>query len=202
MVWPFIPPNVDDAPHAPWWNYAENVAEGWGGFLVNPRAEIIGYLVDYAPPGTPSWMADKLVAAAVAFLDDRADKIQMFDLLCYDRLVKSRKLPEATRASLVEKLSPLVDALVVKDAAEWEKYGLVPLELVDSPASPFAVLLDDAVQQNLDFEIDQQHDNGSWQPKWTWGGLHPEAWERAKCDWAGVITVRVLKTLRNFGRFE
>lgn len=199
-VWPIIPPNVDGAPHAPWWNYSENVAEGWGGFLINPRVEIIGYLVDYAPPGTPAWMAEKLVANAVAFLDERAGKVKMFDLLCYDRLVKSRKLPEVTRAALVEKLSPLVDALVVKDPDAWEQYVLAPLELVDSPASPFAALLADAVQQNLDFEIAHQHTDGSWQSKWTWGGLHPETWNRAKQEWAGVITVRVLKTLRNFGR--
>jgi hypothetical protein len=202
QVWPIIPPNTDDAPHAPWWAYGENVAEGWGGFLVNPRVEIIGYLVDYAPPGTPAWLPEKLVAAAVAFLDGHADKVKMFDLLCYDRLVKARSLSEATCTILVEKLTPLVDALVVKDPNEWEKYGLAPLELVDSPDSAFAGLLNDAVQQHLDFEIDQQHADGFWKPKWTWGGLYPDVWEQAKHDWSGVITVRTLKILRDFGRLE
>ncbi len=27
-VWPMTPPNVDDAPHAPWWHYDEDVATG------------------------------------------------------------------------------------------------------------------------------------------------------------------------------
>ena len=43
-VWPIIPSNTDDAPHAPWWTYSDNTAEEWGGYLLNPRAEIVGYL--------------------------------------------------------------------------------------------------------------------------------------------------------------
>jgi len=200
QVWPFIPPNVDDAPHAPWWTYGENVAEGWNYFLVNPRAEIIGYLHDYAPPGLPAWVRDKLTEAAVAYIDEAPGKIQMFDLLCYNRLIQARKLPGETRQTLIEKLSPLVDKLVVKNPAEWEKYGLTPLELVDAPDAPFADLLAESVARNLDYEIECQQPNGSWQPKWTWGDLYPETWPQAKQEWAGVLTIKTLKTLKNFGR--
>ena len=35
QVWPIIPPEVDEAPHAPWWNY-ENSVETFGQFLINP----------------------------------------------------------------------------------------------------------------------------------------------------------------------
>ena len=54
MVWPLVPPNTDDAPHAPWWTYGENVAESWNGFLGNPRPEIVGYLHEHAPAGLPA----------------------------------------------------------------------------------------------------------------------------------------------------
>jgi hypothetical protein len=201
-VWPITPPNTDDAPHAPWWTYGEDVATSWNGFLVNPRVEIIGYLYDYAPPGLPAWVRERLTTAAVDYLDEHPDKIQMFDLLCYNRLVKTRALPEGTRATLITKLTPLVEQLVVKDPAEWEKYTLTPLELVDSPASPFADVLADAVTQNLDFEIAHQGDDGAWHPKWLWYGLYPDAWPAAEREWAGVITLRTLKTLRNFGRLK
>jgi hypothetical protein len=199
-VWPIIPPNTDNAPHAPWWTYGENVAESWGGFLLNPRVEVVGYLVDYAPSGTPAWLTATLVEAAVAYLDENAEKIGMFDLLCYDRLIKTRALPEDKRAALIAKLTPLVDKLVVKDSVEWEKYNLMPLELVNSPDSPFAGVLADAVAQNLDFEIAHQGDDGAWHPKWLWYGLYPDTWPTAEREWAGVITLRTLKTLRNFGR--
>lgn len=202
MAWPITPPHTDDAPHAPWWTYGEDVAASWNSFLVNPRVEIIGYLYDYAPPGLPAWVRKQLTAAAVAYLDEYPDKVQMFDLLCYNRLINTRALPEDTRATLIAKLTPLVDKLVIKDSAEWEKYNLMPLELVDTPDSPFAGVLADALTQNLDFEIERQHADGSWKPKWTWGDSYPDEWEQAKQEWSGMITLRTLKTLRNFGRLE
>ncbi|HNT74606.1 MAG TPA: hypothetical protein PKH77_06280 [Anaerolineae bacterium] len=200
MAWPIIPPHTDDAPHAPWWTYSDTVAASWNHFLVNPRVEIIGYLYDYAPPGLPAWVRETLTAAAVAYPDEHPDKVQMFDLLCYDRLIKTRALPEATRKALIEKLLPLADQRVAKDPAEWEKYTLTPLELVDAPDSPFAGLLADAVAQNLDFEIAHQGNDGAWHPKWLWYGLYPDTWPTAEREWAGVITLRTLQTLRKFGR--
>ncbi len=201
-AWSIIPPNTDDAPHAPWWAYGENVAASWNSFLVNPRVEIIGYLYDYAPPGLPAWVREQLTAAAVAYLDEYPDKVQMFDLLCYNRLIKTRALPENTRATLIAKLTPLVDKLVVKDPAEWVNYNLMPLELVDASDSPFAGVLADAVTQNLDFEIARQGDDGAWHPKWLWYGLYPDTWPTAEREWAGVITLRTLKILRNYGRLK
>jgi len=201
-VWSITPPNTDDAPHAPWWTYGEDVVKMWDGYLVNSRVEIVGYLVDYAPPELPAWVLNRLVDAVVAYPDEHPDKFGMFDLLCYDRLIKTRTLPEDTRAALIAKLAPLVDRLVVKDPAEWEKYILMPLELVDAPDSPFAAVLGDIIAQNLDFEIARQGDDGAWHPKWSWYGLYPDTWPVAEREWAGVITLRTLKTLRNFGRGE
>ncbi len=42
-VWPIITPEVEDAPHAPWWNYSDS-AQDFSDFLANPRACIIGHL--------------------------------------------------------------------------------------------------------------------------------------------------------------
>ena len=29
QIWPIVPPEVDDAPHAPWWNY-DGTEKGFG----------------------------------------------------------------------------------------------------------------------------------------------------------------------------
>ena len=47
QVWHIVPPEVEEAPHAPWWNY-ESTTESFGRFLVNPRAEIAGYLHEFS----------------------------------------------------------------------------------------------------------------------------------------------------------
>ena len=63
QIWPIVPPEVDDAPHAPWWNY-ENSAETFGQFLVNPRAEIVGYLHEFSDD-VPTKLLKTLTAAVL-----------------------------------------------------------------------------------------------------------------------------------------
>ena len=60
QVWRIIPPEVDNAPHAPWWDY-QNSAETFGQFLVNPRAEIVGYLHEFSD-GVPTKLLEPLTA--------------------------------------------------------------------------------------------------------------------------------------------
>ena len=198
-AWPIIPPNVDDAPHAPWWGYDDDLAERWGGFLVNPRAEIVGYLHDY-PSLVPEAMRDELTRAVVDYAAQRPDDIGMFDVLCYVRLVRTQPLPATVRNRLMALLTPAVEVLVVQDPSRWDEYVLTPIEIVDGPEAPFADVLADAVAANLDFEIAHQAESGAWEPTWTWGGMHPEAWARAKRAWSGILTVRTLRILRRFDR--
>ncbi len=200
-VWPIIPSAADSAPHAPWWGYSDDIADSWGGFLANPRAEIVGYLHDYAEL-VPDALRNRLTEAILAHIERHADGSQMFDLHCYVRLVETKRLPRPVRTSLMDKLGPVVDRLVVTEAAEWEKYVLAPLEIVDRPESPFADQLIDAVAENLDFAISRQAENGAWEPKWSWGDSFPEVWAQAKLDWSGVITLRMLKIINRFGRLE
>lgn len=203
MVWPIVPPNTDDAPHAPWWNYGESVASDWNGFLGNPRPEILGYLYDYAPPGLPAWVRARLTDAAISYLDEQADRVSMFDLLCYNRLMRTHTLPEDVRQSLLKRLRPLAMSLVETDPAKWKTYGLEPIEIVDSPNSPFAELFSEIVELNLDAEIARQSDDGGWHPTWSWvGDVYPDDWPIAKRESAGFLTLRALLTLRNFGRLE
>ena len=198
-AWPIIPPNVDEAPHAPWWAYGDDLAARWGGFLVNPRAEIVGYLHDY-PDRVPASMRASLTRAVVEYAEQHRDAIGMFDVLCYVRLVRTETLPASARERLVDALTPVVETSVVKDPSRWDEYVLTPLDVVDEPEAPFADVLSGVIQANLDFEIAHQAESGAWEPKWTWGGLHPEAWARAKQAWSGILTVRMLQVLRRFDR--
>lgn len=200
-AWPIIPTNVDDAPHAPWWGYGEDLAARWGGFMVNPRAEIVGYLYDY-PSLVPETMRESLTQAVVAHAERHRDEIGMFDVLCYVRLVQTENLPARVRDRLMTLLTPVVESLVVQDPNRWDDYVLTPLEVVDGPEAPFTEVLDEAVEANLDCEIAHQVESGAWEPKWSWGGMHPEAWARAKQAWSGILTVRMLQVLRRFDRLS
>ena len=65
--WPIISPSVEDAPHAPWWDYAESAAN-FRGFWANPRAAVVGYLWQYRKL-VPSPFVEGALRAAAANLD-------------------------------------------------------------------------------------------------------------------------------------
>ena len=103
-VWPIIPSSVDEAPHAPWWAYDDQLAERWHGFKANPRAEIVGYLFEY-PNLSPASLGKDLGEAVALYLETFAEKVETHDLLCYVRLVQTPALPEPLRSWLLLRLA-------------------------------------------------------------------------------------------------
>jgi len=194
-AWPITPPNVNDAPHAPWWDYDPNNTYR----LINPRAELVGYLLDY-PDLFPQNFRDHLLESVVQHLLSLPDEIEMHDLLCYIRLSETQNLPEATRATLLEKLRRVVDKAVSRDSESWKSYGLTPLSIVASPTSPFANLFEKELPLNLDFEISRQPEEGYWSPTWSWDFASAEGWAQALKDWRSYITLANLRLFQQFGR--
>jgi hypothetical protein len=74
--------------------------------------------------------------------------------------------------------------------------------LAPSPIDPLAETSGDAIQMNLDYEIDHQNADVSWYPIWSWGNLYPDSWPIAQKRWKGVDTLAMLRSLRDFGRIE
>ena len=101
-----------------------------------------------------------------------------------------------------EILDRLLTKTVSQDPSQWKKYGLMPIQVADRPGSAFFEVLRDNVSENLDYEISMQQEDGSWMPTWSWGGKHPDVWEKAKLEWAGVLTVDRLITLKRYERIK
>lgn len=197
LNWQVTPANVDDAPHAPWWLYDGDLQKR----PINPRAEIAGYLHDY-PEHFPENMRQQVTESVLETLFSHPDTMEMHDLLCYVRLSETRNLPQPTRAAIVEKLKIIVETIVVRDPEQWKSYGLPPLGVIASPDSPFAPSFESEIEQNLNFIIQSQSASGSWEPSWNWGDQWVDAWEGAKREWSGVITLGNLRQLQAFGRTE
>ena len=198
QVWHIVPPEVDDAPHAPWWNY-ENSAEGFGQFLVNPRTEIIGYLHEFSDD-VPTELLQTVTATVLEHLDSLPNEMEMHDILCCVRLAETEALLNTD--NIWAKLAQVASQSVARNAEQLAGYVLKPLWLVPSPESPLAAGLKDEVEMNLDFEIEQQEKDGSWSPNFSWDDQYPEAWRTAKKEWQSRLTVDTLKTLKDFGRIE
>jgi len=126
----------------------------------------------------------------------------MHELLCYVRLAETTLLPQATRDSLLTQLRPIIEMSVATDSASMQAYGLKPIWVAAAPSSPFAGFLEKSIALNLDYEVDQQGADGSWAPNWSWGDSYPEAWPHAKRAWQGILTVKMAKTLSDYGRID
>jgi len=196
QVWHIVPPEVDAAPHAPWWNY-ESTTESFGRFLVNPRAEIVGYLHEFSD-GVPTQLLKTLTVAVLEHLDSLPDEMEMHDVLCFVRLAETEVL--SNRDQVWAKLARAAAQGVARNVEQLTGYVLKPLWVVPSPESPLAAELKDKVEVNLDFEIGQQGEDGSWSPNFSWDDQYPEAWQIAKKEWQSRITVDTLKTLKDFSR--
>ncbi len=200
QVWPIVPPEVEDAPHAPWWDYAASAA-GFGGFLVNPRVEIVGYLHDYSALVPPA-LVETLTAAVFAHLDSLPDEMEMHDVLCFASLAQTEALPRSLRERIWAKVAAAAERGVAREREQLSGYVLRPLDVAPSPDAPLAAGLADAVAMNLDYELEQQGADGAWSPTFSWEDQPPAAWEIAKREWQARITLRTLRTLRDFGRIE
>ncbi|MCY4436646.1 MAG: hypothetical protein OXE05_04855 [Chloroflexi bacterium] len=200
QVWSIIPPEVEGAPHAPWWDFAASEA-GFGGFLINPRVEIVGYLHDYRA-AVPVDLLQSTTQAVFAHLNSLPDEMEMHDLICFVSLAETEALPRELKDRIWMKLAKAAEHGVAREPEQLTGYVLKPLYVVSSPDAPLADALADEVAMNLDFEIDQQGADGAWSPNFSWGEQHPEAWEIAKREWQARMTLKNLRVLRDFGRIE
>lgn len=203
-VWPIVPPAVNDAPHAPWWHYdADGVkqAANWGGYLVNPRAEVVSVLHCFAaavPAAFLRQVSDSLLAHLASH-----EPTDMHEIACWLRLSETPAVPEPIRRRVIERLSPAITARVERDPAKWHGYCLRPvgyMAAVRCPTSPFAQVLAGDVERCLDFLITQQQPDGSWAPTWSWGKDPSPGWDAARRAWQGILTLATLKVLGAFGR--
>jgi len=203
-VWRVAPHDTNDHPHAPWW-HEENgsLARTFDGYVINPRAEIMGLLHHYAVLVPDDWLFD--------VTEDTVTAIESMeplgtgggdDLACAIRLAETDKVPPHFRERLVSRIRAVVPTVVRRDAKAWNTYCITPLKLAQSPQSLAADLIWDALQQNLDFVVEQQNQSGCWEPVWSWGERYPEAWEQARQEWRGCLTLDNLRVLLAFGRIE
>ena len=199
--WPIVPPEVEDAPHAPWWSYADS-AENFRGFWANPRAAVVAYMRQFKRLA-PSPFKEGERQAVVNDLMGYPQHMEMHDLLCFVDLLETDGLPREHYEDILDKLRRALPHSVPMTPDEWDGYGLQPIQVVRSPESPLHGVLDPAIiDTNLEYLIDHQQPDGSWAPNWSWDFVDAAAWAVAEREWRGILTLRALRTLRAYDRIE
>lgn len=205
VVWRVAPHDTNSFPHAPWWHdEGGSLARTFNDFQITPRAQIVGLLHHYSPLVPADWLSDVTENTVAAIETMEADAFGGGgDSLCYAlSLAETEALPQPFKDRLIPKLRTVTLAVVSRDPQKWESYCAPPLKIAPSPESIVADLLRDDLQVHLDYQIDHQRPEGTWEPNWTWGDFYPDDWEQAKREWRGHLTLDTLTALRAFGRIE
>jgi GNAT superfamily N-acetyltransferase len=201
-VWRVAPHDANDYPHAQWWHDDNgSLASVFDGFRIIPRAEIVALLHHYIGLVPSDWLAEVTARTVSDVL-----MIEPFgsgggdDLVYASKLLEVDSISPEDRKNLLTRLRDTVSRVVNRDSSKWGYYLVSPLKVVNSPQSPFADLIPDAVQQHLDYQIEHQSEQGAWDPVWEWDNFYPEEWSQARVEWQGRVTLDTLTTLRSFGR--
>jgi hypothetical protein len=203
-VWRVAPHDTNKFPHAPWWHdEAGSLARTFDDFQIIPRAEIVGLLHHFSDLVPGDWL-DDLTQRTVACIETiEALGTGGGDDLAYAlSLAGTEVLPYALKRRLLSRIRGVVPSAVSRNPKEWGSYCISPLKIAPSPQSPVADLLWDDLQAHLDYQIDHQTPEGTWDPVWSWGDFYPDVWEEAKLEWRGHLTLETLTALHAFGRIE
>lgn len=199
--WPLVPPAVEEAPHAPWWNQ-EGLGERFNGFRINPRAEVLGYLFEFGPELDPAAIArrEAMTQPVIDALLAHAGPLSGDEFLCCQRLIDSPGLPERHAVALQRWLLRMAEGAVATDPDTWSGYVLQPLQVAPTRAAPMGIPLAHLLPQNLDHVIRSQNADGSWSPTWSWFGAYDADWPQAEHEWRGVLTLERLEWLHAYDR--
>jgi len=196
--WWAVPSQVNDYPHAPWWNYDTQkkctaIDEYWG----NPSSEIIGILYEHRNE-LQSINIERLIEYAIKHLNELEEYQSAHEIYCYIRMYK--KLPEIYQRQLKGKISKAIKDLLCLDQSKWNTYVPKPLDFVQSKHTPLFAEIEEYVEEDCDYLVDTTQ-NGVWHPTWQWN-QYEEQWEESKKNWIAFLTIKNYKILREFGRFE
>lgn len=197
--WEIVPPEVDQSPRAFWWEYA-GTEEGFGGFAINPRACILGHLYHYRAL-VPSELLEGVSQALLDHLSRVDNELQMFDVVCLRGLVEANNVPDEVRNPVKQTLRRAAKVALALNPAQWGEMTFTPLTAAPTPDSVLHDLIaDDVIDENLDYLIEHQQDDGTWLVPWSWEALDAEAWAQAHKDWKSIHAVENLHTLKAYGR--
>lgn len=192
--WIPIPEESNGSPHAIWWNYDLEKYKSdseWG----NPTVEIIGYLSQYKNSFNKKELQMLKEKALNRLLN--ANEIEVHELLCYQRLAKA--LSEKEQVEVYKKIATLAVKQVERDKSKWNSYVSRPLYFVDDLNSPVYSVLQNEVENELDYIIETLGDEGGWYPNWEWRQYDTE-WIKVKPEVAGMVTVKNLFILKTYRR--
>ncbi|KQC12855.1 MAG: hypothetical protein APR63_01865 [Desulfuromonas sp. SDB] len=195
--WWSVPQEVNDYPHAPWWNYDLNekctvIDHSWG----NPSAEILGILFKYRKYKVLN--LEKILDFAVEYLLNIKKFKSEHELYCYIRMYP--QISHQGQLKIRKKISEGIKQLICLDPEKWNNYVPRPFDFIQSKIHPLFSEIEDFVDLNCNYLVDKNED-GIWQPNWKWN-TYENDWKKSKKNWTAILTIKYYQILAEFRRIE
>lgn len=194
--WEDAPKEFMDYPHAPWWNYSPNTE-----FSPNPCGVIASALILY---GTEKQRELGIIVAK------RCIDFLLSDAFCRDHdsynLIKLIEALQSINSPLIS--SEVITAMkrrikdnVCYDESKWNEYYPQPLDFADSPQSQWYECVEEGIERNFLYWINNLNDTGIWTPNFSWG-VDSDISKKVTENWKGYITVRRARIFMRYNRIN
>lgn len=185
--WEIVPKEVDQYPHAVWWNY--DGIKGFGPF--NPSATLFGFLYKHDPDHPH--IRTRLEKHIELFLKTPNEEIEGHSILCLNRL----------KTYIKDEFDPAFDiklneAIVLKaewDPDNWKNYTMEPIKYIESPEHSLYIWHKETINRNLHFLLETQKEEGYWDIAFSWHQFEEVFESTAKIEWRGFFAFENLKHL-------
>lgn len=160
--WVCITSEVNNFPRASWWEYKPILKET---YTLNPTAEIIGYFYLFGG-GVYRNTVHQMLERCYSYLLHPENGNEMHELICLMRMV--RMLPPSTASKFTRFLRPRLNNALCFDTKKYDTYVFTPLHVFESPSDPMYEIFRNQIEENLDYIIESQNPDGSWNVPWHW----------------------------------
>lgn len=194
--WEKVPEDVNNYPHAPWWNYCADTE-----FTSNPCAVVASAFIKYGNENQKA-LGIKIAERCMEYLKSD-EECSDHNCYCLQRLFEVLKELESDLIDIEAEEAMnrrILDCLCI-DSAKWMEYVAQPLDLVKSPESLWNNLIQPYIDENFAFWKDTLKDKGYWEPNFSWG-VDSEPAKEATEFWTCYIAVKRIKIFKAFGYTE
>ncbi len=182
-------------PHAPWWHYEGStcaVDKTWA----NPTFKVVSYLFKYRD------FVDKLdlnflMKNCIDYILNNESIEEEHDIYCI--LDFYNNISPIYQEVIREKVKALIKFKIDTEESAWRNYVPMPVNFIQSDKDLCYDEFERDVNKNLDFLIKSLSADYGWNINWKWGQYF-EAYEEAKKNWKGVLAIKNLTLLKEFGR--
>lgn len=173
----------NDAPHAPWWEYASGAETSY-----NPTACLIAFILKFSDPeGELFSLACTLAREAYDYFKAHFPMESVGNVSCFVKLYDYLK--ESTADTLIDLtefktlLQRQIQYVITYDTSKWAvEYVCKPSFFISSKASDFYEENREICEYECEFIENTQEADGTWAITWSWAD-YEEEWSISKNWW-------------------